>query len=345
METCPDAPAPGLPCLRAPVLLLCMLALTLLTSCGSSSSAGSRSGVQQWNVELTEPVADKCSGASLLSIASDVQPQYMPATETREARVRILALSPGECEREEDRIYELPASRIKRITYVSDPLLPPKVFNVEDGAPPPDRCCRQRNGALVFDKVELRAMAGFRGRDEEAYLHQTAEGKVPYESQFFTLERGGSTMLIGIETAGLWSLDETGAFQIGPFLGVWPADGSVFVPIGVHPRYTFTPNPDPNAFTPDCNTWFVYGDLGIPFDFQSGAPVIGSDFDRQRLYYGIGIGHDWAWGCSRDFSLDVGVRRMNLPLPEIECCPDVPDDQRNAYRQSTSVYLRLGVTF
>ncbi len=341
METHPDDLSTRLSRVIACLLFLC--ALVSLSSCGGSSFAGGGTGVQQWNIELTEPVVDKCSGNSMLSIASDIQPQFMPATETREARVRIRALI--ECEKEEDRVYELPASRVKRITYVSDPLLPPKVYRVEDGAPPPDRCCRLRTGALGFDKLELRAMAGFRGRDEETYLHQTAAGKVPYESKFFNLERGGSTMLVGLETAGLWSLDETGAFQIGPFLGVWPADGSVFVPVGVHPRYTFNPNPDPNAFTPNCNTWFVYGDLGIPFDFQSGAPVIGSSFDRQRLYYGIGIGRDWAWGCERDFSIDIGVRRMNLPLPEIECCPDVPDDQRNAYRQSTSVYLRVGVTF
>lgn len=329
--------------LRTAAIVLSILALVALTSCGSASSTAGRSGVQQWNIELTESIVDKCSGNNILALASDVQPQYMPATETREARVRILALI--ECEREEDRVYELPASRIKRITYVADPLLPPKVYRVEDGVPPPDRCCRVRTGTLSFDKLELRAMAGFRGRDKETYLHQTATGQEPYESSFFNLERGGSTMLIGIETAGLWSLDEQGAFQIGPFLGLWPTDGSVFIPLGVHPRYTFSPNPDPNAFTPDCNTWFVYGDLGIPLDFQSGAPLIGSSFDRQRLYYGLGIGHDWAWGCKLDFSVDIGVRRMHVPLPEIECCPDVPDDQRNAYRQSTSLYLRLGITF
>ena len=343
METRPDALSPGLSCLRGSVVLLCALAIVALSSCSSSTVAG-RNGIQQWNVELTDPVANKCTGNSMLSIASDVQPQYMPATATREARVRVLAID-DQCENEQDRTYEFPASRIKRITYVADPLLPPRVYSADEGAPPPDRCCRMRTGALVFDKLELRGMAGARGRDKETYLHQTATGKVPYESKFFNFERGGSTMLLGLESAGLWSLDENDAFQIGPFLGIWPVDGSLFIPFGIHPRYTFTPNPDPNTFTPDCNTWFVYGDLGLPFDFQSAAPIIGGDFDHQRLYYGIGIGHDWAWGCTRDFSLDVGIRRMNLPLPEIECCPDVPEDQRNAYRQSTSVYLRIGVTF
>lgn len=319
---------------------LCTLLLLGLSSCGSSSRV--MGDVQRWNVELSEPVSNKCAGTPMFSIPSDIQPYYLPATASREARLIVYAMT--DCVREQDKVYELPVSRVKRITYVSDPLQPPKVYAPEDNPPPPDRCCRVRTGALGFDKLELRVMTGFRGRDEETYLHQTAKGKVPYESSFFNTERGGSTMIIGFETAGLWSLDDKGAFQIGPFLGVWPTDGSVFIPIGIHPRYTLTPNPDPDAFNPSCDTWFLYGDLGLPLDAQSGAPVFGSSMDRQRLYYGVGLGYDWGWGCTKDFSLDVGVRRMNLPLPEIECCPDIPQDQRNAYRASTSVYLRLGIT-
>lgn len=324
-----------------PFLYLCVVfcCLVVCTSCRSLLQMGD---VQRWNIELAEPITNKCTGKVMLSIASDMQPQYIAPTATREARLRVFSMTP--CENEKERVYDIPASRIKRVTYVGDPLQPPKVYALEDNPPPPDLCCRLRTGAWGFDKIEFRAMAGLRGRDDETYLHQTAVGKVPYESSFFNLERGGSTLLLGAETAWLWSLDEQGAFQLGPMLGVWPTDGSVFIPLGLHPRYTFTPNPDPNDFEPSCNTWFVYGDIGIPFDFQSGAPVFGSSFNRQRLFYDIGIGRDWAWGCDKDFSLDIGVRRMHLPLPEIECCPDVPQGQRNAYRASTSVYLRLGIT-
>lgn len=322
-------------------LHLCALVVSCiaLTSCGSSLPVGD---VQQWNIELAEPIANKCTGESMVSISSDMQPQYIAPTATREARLRVFSMT--QCENDRDRVYDIPASRVKRVTYVSDPLQPPKVYALEDNPPPPDPCCRHREGAWGFDKIELRVMAGIRGRDDETYLHQTAEGKVPYESSFFNLERGGSNLLVGAETAWLWSLDEKGAFQLGPMLGVWPTDGSVFIPLGIHPRYTFTPNPDHSEFEPNCNTWFVYGDVGLPFDFQSGAPVFGDSFNRQRLFYGLGIGHDWAWGCDKDFSVDIGVRRMHLPLPEIECCPDVPSDQRNAYRASTSVYVRLGIT-
>ncbi len=273
----------------------------------------------------------------MYSIASIRKPECLPANELMPMdRVRIFAM--GDSENEADLIYELPTGMIKRITDVSDPLVPPKIFTCDSVCCP---CCNPRDGWLGFKKVELRFMAGVRGRSKEPYLHRTLSGMVPYESSFINFERGGSNLLLGLESAWLWSIDSKDAFQLGPFIGLWPVDGSIFIPVGLHPRYTFTPHPDPSTFSHNCSTWFAYGDIGIPFDFQTSAPVIGNDLNHQRIYYGLGIGYEWDWDCKADWAIDIGVRHMNLPLPDPECeCAD----PLNSYRQSTYIYMRFGVS-
>ena len=89
----------------------------------------------------------------------------------------------------------------------------------------------------------------------------------------------------------------------------------------------------------------MYGTLGIPFDFETDAPVIGEDFEFQRYFYGFGIGYDWAINCDIDLSFDLGIRGLNLPLPPYDCCPSTPDEFRNPFRNSTALLLRVGLTY
>jgi hypothetical protein len=321
-------------------VLLVSLSLVLLFSCGSTKE------IIEWNVELKDseiPITDRCDpNKKLQSVKCIDRPLYLPPSEVREARVRALGIP---CEPKEDPpIYEIPISRVKRITYVADPLQPPVQAEVKD-LEVIQGCCRVRKGLLFFDKLELRGFLGYRGSGDSV-VYPTATGQTVYKSDFFGFERGGSSMILGFELVGLWNvpfIDKSNSLQMGIITGVWPMDGSTFIPVGFHTRYTF--NQFPAKYGDNCNSWYVYGNVGLPLDFTTKAPVFGKDMDRQRLFYGLGIGHDWAITCGMDFSLDVGFRRQNLPLPPIDCCPSIPDEDRNPFRNSTALLLRFGLTF
>lgn len=288
-------------------------------------------GQQQWNIELkndslselrrlrrTDPITP------ILSMTSVAKPQLERST----TGAMVLYVYPVEGGK-----IALDPQRVIRITSLSDPLEPPIIYPIEilpDSIIEPitESCCCQYNGFFIFDKLELRAMVGYRGRDSNSALSSTTNE--------------GSSFMFGLEVAGLWSLDDRGAFQIGPMIGIWPVDGSIFFPISIHPRYTFLPEAGAD---PGCSRWFIYGDIGVPIDFQTEAPVFGSTFRRQRLFYGAGIGIDCIWNC---LSLDMGIRQIHLPLPLPSdpnlICENCPPDQRNIYRLSTLLYLRLGLT-
>lgn len=313
--------------------------VVLLTSCSSTSK-----NIITWNVELKEaeiPMTDRCNpSAKLQSIKSAEKPMLLPADEEREGRVRVFGVPCAA--NEAPQIYDVPVSRVKRITYVSDPLQPPSQVEVNElelilG------CCRQREGFALFDKFELRGVLGYRGTQEEYYKPGVT---TPFSSSFFGFEEGGSTMIIGLEIAGLWNvpfIDKNGNFQLGILTGLWPVDGSLFIPIGLHGRYTF--NQHPPTTSDNCNSWYLYGNLGLPLDFQTEAPIFGKSLDFQRYFYGLGIGYDWAITCSMDLSFDLGFRAMNLPLPPCEGCPGVSDENKNPFRNSKVLLLRFGLTF
>ncbi|OGU39918.1 MAG: hypothetical protein A2X61_16135 [Ignavibacteria bacterium GWB2_35_12] len=320
--------------------IIAVLAILLfLSSCSSTSK-----NIITWNVELKEaemPITDRCNpNAKLQSIKSAEKPMLLPADEEREGRVRVLGVP---CAPNEDpQVYDVPVSRVRRITYVSDPLQPPSQVEVNElelilG------CCRQREGFALFDKFELRGALGYRGTQEEYYKPGVS---TPFKSSFFGFDEGGSTMIIGLEIAGLWDvpfIDKNGNFQLGFISGLWPFDGSLFIPIGLHGRYTF--NQHPPTTSDNCNSWFLYGNFGLPLDFQTEAPIFGKSLDFQRYFYGLGIGYDWAITCSMDFSVDLGFRAMNLPLPPCTSCPSTPSEDKNPYRNSKVLLLRFGLTF
>lgn len=347
-----------------PLLLVVALASCASPKRGGSAAAEKPTGVIAYNVELTaaadtaQALRDECDRSQLLtSIATDVRPTARVVHRTvagsvySDTLVRILAMPcEGSTTRPE---YLLPLSRIagRAYTSVADPLEPPMVIRIRD-AEPLDMCCRLRTGWGVFDKVELRLAAGVRfGSDSVTYpivdanQNPVAPFQETYRSSFFGFGRGGSNIVPAIEAAGLWKLDRIGRAHLGVFTGVMPTDGSVFIPIGAQGRYTFSPAPNTDELDPSCHTPYVYGLAALPIDFSSGAPIIGSSFDRQRYMLGLGIGYDWAATCDLDVSVDVGVRHMNLPLPEIDCCPNVPDSERNPFRQSTMLMVRFGLTF
>ncbi len=325
--------------LKGIIILFIPLSI-LFISCSTSKD------VVTWNVELKEkelPITDKCDpDKKLQAIKSPEKPKLLPATELREARVKVLGIP---CEEgEPSPIYEIPVNRVERITYVADPLQPPIQAEIND-LPVIEGCCRVRDGLLFFDKFEIRGYLGYRGADDEV-IYPTPTGQEVYKSSFFGFDRGGSSMIIGFELAGLWNIpaiDPNGNFQLGFLTGLAPQDESLFIPVGLYTRYTFNQNPP--KYSDNCNTWFVYGTLGLPLDFQTEAPIFGKNMDFQRYFYGLGLGYEWAINCDMDFGLDLGLRVMNLPLPPYTCCSTTPDDERNPFRNSTELLLRFGLTF
>lgn len=319
---------------------LMFAAAMFLFSCSSSKQ------VITWNVELKEseiPMTDRCDpDKKLTSIKSGEKPELIPSTEDREGRVKVFGIP---CYEGEDApVYEVPMNRVKRITYVSDPLMPPTAVDASD-LDVIEGCCRVRDGLWFFDKFAIRGAIGYRGANESV-TYPSPAGDVVYESEFIGFDRGGSTITLGFELEGMWNarfIDPSERLQLGFITGVWPVDGSMFVPLGLHTRYTF--NQRPERYSGSCNTWYLYGNAGLPLDFQTGAPLFGSSFDYQRVFYGLGIGHEWAISCDMDFALDLGYRYMNLPLPEIECCPTTPDDKRHPFRSSNVLLLRFGLTW
>ena len=329
----------------------CFLAVLLaaLSSCGSSTiQTQGTNGPQRFNVELKagSEVDNQCAAEpkKLRSIPTAVEPVYLPPAGTRGGRYIVWAL--GDCQDPQKRRYEISADRIARITEVASPVTPPTPRAPKTEECEECKCCRRRNADfLSFNKIELRGMIGYRGTDEQNYIHQGPDGPEEFPSSFINFDEGGSNLVLGLETAFLWDLDDDSHVQLGPFIGYWPIDGSQFIPVAAHLRYTFNPNPDTTEYLQNCKTPYVFAQLGMPVDFQTNAPYLGPDFDRQRYFYTLGIGYEWDVNCDMDFALDIGFRTMNNPLPEIECCDDVPDDERNAYRKSSMIFLRAGVTF
>ncbi|MCX6155776.1 MAG: hypothetical protein NT007_16635 [Candidatus Kapabacteria bacterium] len=307
-------------------------------------SCSTTKNVVEWNVEIKEsnlPITDRCNpNQKLQAIKTPEKPIIIPANEDRDSLLRVYGLP---CSiNEEMPVYDIPLSRIKRITYLSDPLMPPQEIpfpelSILQG------CCRNRTGLLFFDKFELRAAIGFRGTKDGVTYPPSV---VPEKPKFISFGREGSYMTFGFEIAGLWNLsfiDKNHNFQAGITTGLWPVDGSFFVPVGLDLRYTF--NQFPPKFSDRCNSWYLYGNIGIPLDFTTKAPYIGKSLDFQRYFLGAGIGYDWAWGCDKDFSIDLGYRGMNLPLPPFDCCPTIPDDSKNPFRHSNELLLRFCITY
>jgi hypothetical protein len=349
--------------------LFWLITALILQSCATSNCPNcsetkrtSDAKPAEWNIELKSSVIDECTGTETMSVLTDIDPTFLPNYNPEDRKcgdmpswdgmkwedyinsksyadmkgvVRVIGLP---CKNGISQIYSIPVSNISRITSTSNPMLmPPTEFKLKE----PCICCdRIRDGLWFFDKFEIRAFAGFRNIND-SIIYPSANGPISYKSSFYNSDRGGSILVPGAEVAGLWSvkfIDPKERFQAGVHSGLWLVDEAEFVPIGLHLRYTF--NQKPNPYENSCNTPYVFGNVGVPLDFKTKAPL----FDK-RYYYSIGAGYDWAVSCGMDFSIDIGLRQMSLPLPPVDCCPNIPPDQRYFYRFSTLAFLRFGLTF
>ena len=346
------------------VLLLFLLPL-LAAGCKTSDCPGckevERTGKQmpaRWNIVLKNSVTDPCTGQKITSIKTDLNPIFVPETDyVRTCCDSALPFldavrnyQPGDdfsklpgyirtisvtCPSE----INIPTDNILEITNMGNPLTPSeKVWRPTE----PCLCCdRVRNGWWIFDKLELKGMLGFRAKPDSVHYPAAVGQGTTYGPSFAGTDRGGSVLLYGIEINAMWSvkfIDKSEKFQVGVMTGLWPVDGSTFFPVALHGRYTF--NQKPNPFSNNCNSWLLFGDIGVPVDFQSKA-----DYFGKRYFFDFGAGYDFVIDCKRDFTIDLGYRYMSLPLPQITCCPDLPNDLKNPYRRSNLLFIRFGLTF
>ena len=344
--------------------------MLLFSSCSSSDCTVCEGTVENekdvpitWNVELKTPEQSKCNGESIMSIKSPFKPKFIPNDSekdfscdsgvdwdghTWEEYIKNKNVSEldgeicvveGTCDQKNMPIHRIHTGNVEEITMVQNPLLTTDKWTPDE----PEICCiRIRNGWLIFDKFEFRAMGGWRPEPNPVF-YASQDGGTWYKPELFGFDRGGSQILVGAELMGSWYLDKDGYWALGFITGVWPVEESLFIPVGLHARYTFNPKPVP--YDGYCNSWNLFADVGIPIDFISGAPLFGKSFDVQRYFIDAGIGYDIAVCCEMDLTIDLGVRIMNLPLPQIDCCPDIPDTERNPFRRSGYPFLRFGITF
>lgn len=282
--------------------------------------------------------------------------EYVRVIETDKSNVQFVYENIDDYEKIGRFEHEIPRSKIKRITNMSDPLVDPEEIVLDPGDPegcccPRDRECL-RNSLGFVDKIEARLLAGYQfGMGDGVYYPDPDGGKF-YEKETIGFERGGSDFVFSLELAALWKanwlmswldMNPRDNFHIGFMTGVMPLNGLTYIPLTFHPRYTFNDVAD-NIYPCHCDTWYIFGDFGTAFDAGFSAPIFcenGGCDGKTTLMYGIGVGRDWwIYECS-DISLDVGIRQMNLPLPDYECC----GDDGYPYRETTMLFLRFGYTW
>lgn len=317
-------------------ILLLIITTLILSSCSIVKTDSCREKIRsnhlegaKWNVELNQPIIDKCTNYHTLSILSPVKPDSIPL---RNGLSNIFIIA-EKCNDSEQYTYEIPYTMVKRVTSISSPLSSAKPWDVVE---PEICCCRDREGVLFFDKIEIRAFSAFRGEQNPLYYPQSDGSLKKYEPSFFGWQQGGSNVIFGFDAALLFSVEKTDKFQLGLMSGFWPVNGLYYIPAGVHFRYTI--NQHPNKYDVLTDSWYLFGDLGIPLDFHTSTDML-----EDRYFFDLGIGIDWAITCWSDFSIDIGLRQFRGPLPDIECCPE--SNNKNPFKTSTMIFTRVGFTF
>lgn len=251
-------------------------------------------------------------------------------------------------------------SEIKIISMAADVDIPPSVINIDPGKF--CVCCLRDRECIsektIFDKIELRAMGGYRLNANESILYPGENGGTVYNKEAFGFERGGTDFIVGLESAFLWditgfarkivNIPRRNRLHIGPMIGVWPVDESIFIPVSLHPRYTFSYD-ETDPVRDQCNAWYVFGDLGIPIDPTMNVPIMcdgGNCNDLMAYFYGFGVGRDWWMNRCMDFSVDMGFRVTNTPLPAYEECEKCTGhNNQHPYRKIGQIYIRFGLTW
>ena len=316
-----------------------VIAMLTLYSCGTQRSA------QKSSVEFEGKIFDPCTGEETNSISI----QDSDAIDIRH-------ISADECE------FSFKTTCGKKVNISST--LNPKIVIPADADEP------SRIKYLMCDTVLICDTCFCHTKDEWVFAYTIGLGyrSVAPEETFNYYNKEGELVSQNVpksylplfEGNILKSIDNYDKLKIGSIIGLWYAEDNIYIPMGVGWRYIFSPRPYPTDFPCNCKqggsnfkrfihcgTPYVLADLGLPFDFVTGAPIFnGTEFPKyQRYFFDVGLGYSVSVNKNFDLSFDLGLRDMNLPLKEIECCPQIPRAYRHPFRNTIYPFFRFGIIF
>lgn len=126
-----------------------------------------------------------------------------------------------------------------------------------------------------------------------------------------------------------------GDLDIGIGSGYWLISEIGRIPLFLHVKYYLFKS---------CSNMFIYGDAGVIFDKYKISPSVKHLTEPGPKFAGIGIGFDYPLSKKLDFSIDGGMRFINLPNERkaISCDPLA---SRIIFTEYYMGYLRIGITF
>jgi len=171
-------------------------------------------------------------------------------------------------------------------------------------------------------KFELRGMFGVRDFKKDGVPVPGYGSEL--DKKILGFGGGGTNIVVGAEAAILPRVARIGlrnSLNIGLMTGFWPVDSGMFIPIAIHPRFTF------NEFTSplwgQCNAFYAFGDIGVAWDASGKVDFLNDNNMPYSWFYDIGAGIDLWRTRNMDLSFDIGFRHTNLALPisqkYIEC--------------------------
>lgn len=257
----------------------------------------------------------------------------------------------------DQRRKELDANLVKQTTRTSDADLPP--LSVK---PSSDAACNRFRQMI---KLEARIMTCMRIDVPEYY---TKPGVGSVSRNWFALYDRGGFGVMGLEAAAmprLFSIKQKHSFNIGPMIGLWPVDGGLFIPVSIHPRFTFNDITNPFKGTwLSCNALYLFGDYGLSYRTMN----IGDSQQNTSLNFnnkGLPINHFWDIGFGvdltqspkrkRDLSFDIGFRQTTHELPVAPLVQECIDESGTnvttlngncrTTRTAPQIFFRIGYTW
>ncbi|HPR31407.1 MAG TPA: hypothetical protein PLK12_04890 [Prolixibacteraceae bacterium] len=200
-------------------------------------------------------------------------------------------------------------------------------------------------------KIEIRGMTALRTLDSMTL--PIMPGDIPVKRDVLGFSENGTMMTLGLEAAFLPSvfvIDNKHRFNLGLLTGYWPVDGGHFVPLAIHPRFTF--NDLTHPLWGNCHAGYLFADLGTAYDISGPFDKFWSN-KLNAFFWDIGAGWDFGLNRNLDLSVDLGYRQTVLPLLSqegyaawLECLKanGIPYSDYPR-RRSGQLFLRVGVTF
>lgn len=241
-----------------------------------------------------------------------------------------------------DNVTRIDTSHVIRIVTTSDADFPPRTISYTELSD--ISLCNRTRKAI---KLELRGMLGYRIGTNESISYPGENNGETYERQLVGFGTGGTQLTLGAEAAiipRIKTFNYKHALGIGVLTGFWPVDGGLYVPIALHPRFTF--NEFSTPLWGKCNAWYLFADAGTAYDVSQKIEFIRDSF-LSSWFVGGGAGIDLWKAKGHDLSFDMGYRYTSLGLELNEDMYNCTDGTGTSYatRNVGQVFVRVGFTW